>query len=309
MKTFIKHTLWMAMLLLALPGEGQAQTFYRENETAIDIFHKLDELFPKRFLTQRWMTGAQYWVQHWYETPSDYQAHKAQVAALFNELDETPYFHKNIDMTDSAGVQRAKYIMSFPSDIRGQQDYLTLTADNTGVWFYYQATNRFANLRADDIPDQSIVEELEQFFESYVSRQDVRKEEISFQGTYKRVVHSQGRPNDPTVFSKGFKYVVPRCTAKDYQRFYDLFHKYLKKDILYVASNDVYWEFEEVGIRVRLADGRPLYMGAALIGDELHLVRTVGSYNGNGVLPRAWALDDPVWDGSYISRKLQGEEQ
>ena len=37
------------MLLLALPGEGQAQTFYRENETAIDIFHKLDELFPKRF--------------------------------------------------------------------------------------------------------------------------------------------------------------------------------------------------------------------------------------------------------------------
>ena len=158
MKTFIKHTLWMAMLLLALPGEGQAQTFYRENETAIDIFHKLDELFPKRFLTQRWMTGAQYWVQHWYETPSDYQAHKAQVAALFNELDETPYFHKNIDMTDSAGVQRAKYIMSFPSDIRGQQDYLTLTADNTGVWFYYQATNRFANLKTDDIPDQSIVE-------------------------------------------------------------------------------------------------------------------------------------------------------
>ena len=185
MKTFIKHTLWMAMLLLALPGEGQAQTFYRENETAIDIFHKLDELFPKRFLTQRWMTGAQYWVQHWYETPSDYQAHKAQVAALFNELDETPYFHKNIDMTDSAGVQRAKYIMSFPSDIRGQQDYLTLTADNTGVWFYYQATNRFANLKADDIPDQSIVEELD-LAKGRAERRSFLPRDIQTRGTQPR---------------------------------------------------------------------------------------------------------------------------
>ena len=308
MKTLIKPLLGMAIAILAFPCGSKAQTFYQENETAISIFRKLNEMFPKRYLTQRQMAWAQYWVQYWYEDPDDYLTHKEQVSALFNELDRSHFLHKNIDMTDSAGVQRSKYIMTFPSDIRGQQDYLTLTADNTGIWFYYQATNRFSDLKSDGIPDQAIVKELEQLFDSYVSRKKVRKEEVSFQGSYKRVVHSQGSPKDPTAFSKGFKYVVPHCTKADYQLFYDLFHKYLKKDMLYVASNDVYWNFEEVGIRIRLADGRPLYMGAALIGDDLHLIRTVGSYNGNGVLPRAWALDDPVWDGSYISRKLQEEE-
>lgn len=305
MKTSIKLMLGLTMVFLASPRKSPAQTFYQENATAISIFHKLNDMFPKRYLTQRCMAWAQYWVEYWYADQADHQAHEAQIDTLFKTLDETPYLHKHIDMTDSAGVRRAKYILSFPSDIRGQQDYLTLTANHTGVWFYYQATNRFADLKADPIPDQAAVEELEQLFDSYASRKRVRKEAVSFHGSYKRVVHIQGSPDDPTTFSTGFKYVVPHCTKADYQRFHDLFHKYLKKEALYVASNDVYWEFEEAGIRIRQADGRPLYMGAALIGDELHLVRTEGSHNGNGVLPRAWALDDPVWDGSYISRKLQ----
>lgn len=72
-----------------------------------------------------------------------------------------------------------------------------------------------------------------------------------------------------------------------------------------MASNDVYWEYEETGIRIRQADGRPLYMGAAWKNDKLYLIRLEGSHNGNGVFPRAWAEDNPIWDSSYITKKLQ----
>lgn len=153
--------------------------------------------------------------------------------------------------------------MSLRSDIQGQQDFLKLEASPTGVFFYYQTTNRFAQAENDAIPDQAIIAELEKLFNQYVSRRKTVKQEVHFHGAYGRVVHNKGYNNDPTAFSEGCRYIIPKCTRADYQLFYDLFHKYLKKDVVYVASNDVYWEYEETGIRIRQADGRPLYMGAA----------------------------------------------
>ena len=142
-----------------------------------------------------------------------------------------------------------------------------------------------------------------------VSRRKTVKQEVHFHGAYGRVVHNKGYNNDPTAFSEGCRYIIPKCTRADYQLFYDLFHKYLKKDVVYVASNDVYWEYEETGIRIRQADGRPLYMGAAWKNDKLYLIRLEGSHNGNGVFPRAWAEDNPIWDSSYITKKLQKNKQ
>ncbi len=51
--------------------------------------------------------------------------------------------------------------MSLRSDIQGQQDFLKLEASPTGVFFYYQTTNRFAQAENDAIPDQAIIAELE----------------------------------------------------------------------------------------------------------------------------------------------------
>ena len=204
---------------------------------------------------------------------------------------------------------RKTYAMSLRSDIQGQQDFLKLEASPTGVFFYYQTTNRFAQAENDAIPDQAIIAELEKLFNQYVSRRKTDKQEVHFHGAYGRVVHNKGYNNDPTAFSEGCRYIIPKCTRADYQLFYDLFHKYLKKDVVYVASNDVYWEYEETGIRIRQADGRPLYMGAAWKNDKLYLIRLEGSHNGNGVFPRAWAEDNPIWDGSYITKKLQKNKQ
>ena len=53
---------------------------------------------------------------------------------------------------------------------------------------------------------------------------------------------------------------------------------------LLVSTNDVYWQYHEVAVRVRLSNGRPMYMGAALKGNDLYLVRVEGSINGAGML-------------------------
>lgn len=200
MKTYIKYWLMAVTTVMVCTNHVRAQEFYRENETAMHIFHELDRMFPKRYLEQR----------------------------LFNQ---------------------------------------------------------------------------------YVSRRKTDKQEVHFHGAYGRVVHNKGYSNDPTAFSEGCRYIIPKCTRADYRLFYDLFHKYLKKDVVYVASNDVYWEYEETGIRVRQANGRPLYMGAAWKNDKLYLIRLEGSHNGNGVFPRAWTEDNPIWDSSYITKKLQKNKQ
>ena len=71
---------------------------------------------------------------------------------------------------------------------------------------------------------------------------------------------------------------------------------------LLVSTNDVSWQYHEVAVRVRLSNGRPMYMGAALKGNNLYLVRVEGSTNGTGVLPRAWAEEDPVWKFDYMKK-------
>ena len=71
---------------------------------------------------------------------------------------------------------------------------------------------------------------------------------------------------------------------------------------LLVSTNDVYWQYHEVAGRVRLSNGRPMYMGAALKGNNLYLVRVEGSTNGAGVLPRAWAEKAPVWNFDYMKK-------
>lgn len=309
MKTYIKYWLMAVITVMVCTNHVRAQEFYRENETAMHIFHELDRMFPKRYLEQRWMTGAQYWVQYWFEDHADYEEHRPKITEIFDQLDATPFLHKHTEETDSGDIMRKTYAMSLRSDIQGQQDFLKLETSPTGVFFYYQTTNRFAQAENDAIPDQAIIAELEKLFNQYVSRRKTVKQEVHFHGAYGRVVHNKGYNNDPTAFSEGCRYIIPKCTRADYQLFYDLFHKYLKKDVVYVASNDVYWEYEETGIRVRQADGRPLYMGAAWKNDKLYLIRLEGSHNGNGVFPRAWAEDNPIWDSSYITKKLQKNKQ
>ncbi len=72
---------------------------------------------------------------------------------------------------------------------------------------------------------------------------------------------------------------------------------------LLVSTNDVYWQYHEVAVRVRLSNGRPMYMGAALKKAMIFTSSGVeGPINGAGVLPRAWAEEDPVWKFDYMKK-------
>ena len=115
MKTYIKYWLMAVITVIACTNHVHAQEFYRENETAMHIFHKLDRMFPKRYLEQRWMTGAQYWVQYWFEDQEDYEEHQPAIAEIFDQLNDIPFLHKHTEETDSGDIIRKTYAISLRS--------------------------------------------------------------------------------------------------------------------------------------------------------------------------------------------------
>ena len=135
MKTCIKPLLWMTIAIIASTTSSHAQIFYQENPTVMNLYHQLDSMFPKRYQTNRWLTGAQYWVNHWYESEEEYRKFKPEIDAMFQQLDGMRTFHKYTETTDSQHVQQKKYIMTLPSDINGQMEYLSFEADTKGVYF------------------------------------------------------------------------------------------------------------------------------------------------------------------------------
>ena len=106
MKTYIKYWLMAVTTVMVCTNHVRAQEFYRENETAMHIFHELDRMFPKRYLEQRWMTGAQFWVQYWFEDHEDYEEHRPKITEIFDLLDATPFLHKHTEETDSGDIMR-----------------------------------------------------------------------------------------------------------------------------------------------------------------------------------------------------------
>ena len=101
MKTCIKPLLWMTIAIIASTTSSHAQIFYQENPTVMNLYHQLDSMFPKRYQTNRWLTGAQYWVNHWYESEEEYRKFKPEIDAMFQQLDGMRTFHKYTETTDS----------------------------------------------------------------------------------------------------------------------------------------------------------------------------------------------------------------
>ena len=112
MKTCIKPLLWMTIAIIASTTSSHAQIFYQENPTVMNLYHQLDSMFPKRYQTNRWLTGAQYWVNHWYESEEEYRKFKPEIDAMFQQLDGMRTFHKYTETTDSQHVQQKKYRVS-----------------------------------------------------------------------------------------------------------------------------------------------------------------------------------------------------
>ena len=102
---------------------------------------------------------------------------------MFQQLDGMRTFHKYTETTDSQHVQQKKYIMTLPSDINGQMEYLSFEADTKGVYFYYQTMNQLIDEKSDPVPDQSIVTEFDSLFNAYARRKGTKEEDVHYQAT------------------------------------------------------------------------------------------------------------------------------
>lgn len=309
MKTRIKNLLIAAAAVVAsaLAAPAPAQELYRENETAMHVFRELDRMFPRHYLTNRNFTEAQYWVEYSFKDREEQMKWRQEIEELFRELDAAPAWHKYTSLKDSGSVLERAYKMSFPTGIAGQSDYLSLQYGKQGVFYYYQTNNTLADRKADPVPDQKILSECESLLNAYISRPETRKKQVRYYGHPGRAIYADSG-NRWLGETKGYRYIVPGCGEADYRRFYELFHKYLKKDFIHVSANDVYWQYDEVGIRILRSDGRAVFMGAALKGEKLYLVRVETGENGRGTLPRAWAEGNWMWDDGYVERALRKGE-
>ena len=89
--------------------------------------------------------------------------------------------------------------------------------------------NQLIDEKSDPVPDQSIVTEFDSLFNAYARRKGTKEEDVHYQGNLVRIICLIQGPNRGGRRTDGVKYVVPRCNERDYSRFYDLFHKYLKR--------------------------------------------------------------------------------
>lgn len=290
----IKRLLFCLAFIMTCTAGMQAQTFYEENPAVMQIFRELDKMFPKHYLTRRDISRGQYWLIYIYEDQEDYKKHQPKLWEIFKKLNKLPALHKYVEEIDSADVQAKHYSMTFPTQINGQTDYLSLSTDNNRLRFFFLSQNKLIVPNANPLPDQKVVAELESLLKEYLSRPDVRMEDVTYKGNVDYGQYEDFENSRRNV--SGRRYIVRNCSEKDYQRFYALFHKYIKKDYVFAASHDVYWDYDECTVRVRQSNGRPLFMSAALKGNDLYLLRAEGTPDGGGALPRAWAEDNPVWE-------------
>ena len=79
-----------------------------------ELVPPIDSMFPKRYQTNRWLTGAQYWVNPLVWSEEEYRRFKPEIDAMFQQLDGMRTFHKYTETTDSQHVQQKKYIMTLP---------------------------------------------------------------------------------------------------------------------------------------------------------------------------------------------------
>lgn len=296
MSKHIRKLLLVVFIFMTCTNSANAQEFYIENPEAMRIFQDLNRIFPRRYLTMRDIGRCEYWINYVYENQEDFEKHKAQIWHLFARLNALPTIHKYTEEIDSANVQCKNYSMTFPTKINGQEDYLSFSTNTRRLRFYFTSKNRMIDRNADLVTDQKVIDELENLFNEYVSRKKVEKEEVRYRGKTNYCVYESFPPYTQRGDVSGNRFIVAGCSERDYRRFYDLFHQYVKKDHVLAVSNDVYWDYDECAVRVRQSNGKPLFIGAAFKENKLYLIRAEGCPNGTGLLPRAWAEDNPIWE-------------
>ncbi|MBR1522021.1 MAG: hypothetical protein IJ635_12420 [Bacteroidaceae bacterium] len=309
MKTFIKHlgilTATFTLSLTATTAHAQSRNawygdqvmqgeYLTLNPELVSLFNTLDSIFPKHYLINEEPHCVGMWVDYSFKNLKEYRQYRPVIEKLIERLNQVPAYRSYTERLDSTGMEKYGITLTPKTDSYRQTDYAYLTVQPRRMNFHY-----FANINGMKMPwnrRQDVADAADELLAEYINRPDVKKETVIFDGTktnYKFL--SYHKPYDCTYRCSGTRYIVPNCTAADYDRLYRFIRSHALSESVTVASNEIRGQYEEISLGVNQATNRPLIVGAALKGTDLYLIRTEGDIGSQAWIPRAWAEDNPIY--------------
>ena len=138
---------------------------------------------------------------------------------------------------------------------------------------------------------------MEALYRPYIARKNVREQQVTYDWNLRKY-HRSIAADNTTKVTRATRYRIPACTQKEYEAVVRHFQQIQQQYNVFMATNDVFWEYEETAIAFRDDDGRLHTYGVALKPDgTLYLIESHA-----GALPRLWAEDNAVWEDNVRKR-------
>ena len=292
---------YVAAALLFVMGfsTAMAQKQYQENQELTAIFKELKRTFPKTFLIRQTNDWIIYDLNYWFNSEADRQKHQQMFNCIFAELDKLKTLRKYTESVDEKGVHYKKYTLTIQSTKEGQIDFLSLEVGNNKVSFQYKINAEMNGKRLPvSMPKANeIKEKMQTLYRSYTARGDVREQQVTYDWNLRKY-HRSIAADNTTKVTRATRYCIPTCSKKDYDAVVKHFQQIQQQYNVFMATNDVFWEYEETAIAFRDGAGNLHTYGVALKPDgTLHLVESHA-----GALPRLWAEDNAVWEDNVKKR-------
>lgn len=294
-----------ALLFLLGFGTAMAQeqdfenrTFY-ENWRLSNLFWDLKQNFSQTYLIRQTNDWIIYDLNYWFTDEKDRQARQQLPDRIFAQLDKLKALRKFTESIDEKGKYYRKYTLTTPSAQEGQIDFVMLEVGDNKVNFQYKAN---ADVNGKRLPvsmskANEIKEKIQSLYRSYTTRKNVREQQVTYDWNLRKY-HRSIAADNTTKVTRATRYRIPACTPKDYEAVVKHLQQIQQQYNVFMATNDVFWEYEETAIAFRDSDGRLHTYGVALKPDgTLCLIESHA-----GALPRLWAEDNAVWEDNVRKR-------
>lgn len=294
-----------ALLFLLGFGTAMAQerdfknrTFY-ENWELSNLFWDLKQNFSQTYLIRQTNDWIIYDLNYWFTSEKDRQARQQWPDHIFDKLDKLKTLRKFTESIEEKGKYYKKYTLTTQSAQKGQIDFVMLEVGDNKVSFQYKAN---ADVNGKRLPvsmpkANEIKEKMEALYRPYIARKNVREQQVTYDWNLRKY-HRSIAADNTTKVTRATRYRIPACTQKEYEAVVRHFQQIQQQYNVFMATNDVFWEYEETAIAFRDDDGRLHTYGVALKPDgTLYLIESHA-----GALPRLWAEDNAVWEDNVRKR-------
>ena len=295
-----------ALLFLLGFGTAMAQERDFKNRTyhvkweLSDLFGSLRMNFPQTYLVRQTNDWIIYDLNYWFTDKDDKQKCRQYLDRIFDNMDKRlKPLRKFTESIDEKGKYYKKYTLTIQSTQEGQIDFLSLEVGNNKVSFQYKINAEMNGKRLPvSMPKANeIKEKMEALYRPYIARKNVREQQVTYDWNLRKY-HRSIAADNTTKVTRATRYRIPACTQKEYDAVVRHFQQIQQQYNVFMATNDVFWEYEETAIAFRDDDGRLHTYGVALKPDgTLYLIESHA-----GALPRLWAEDNAVWEDNVRKR-------